>query len=231
MTELPERLPRGPTSDRCRDGTDFGDRGRPRPGDTPVIAVDIPSGIDGLTGAVGGPVMRAALTVTFAALKPGLVLDPGRELVGRVEVADIGLDVSRARSHLVEDVDVAAWVPARRPDAHKWRAAVWVVAGSGGMTGAAHLAARGAQRAGAGMVRLGTPALGHDPMTPVEVVGRPLPPAPWQPDVLADLDRFHALVVDGAAAPTPPPKACGRSRGGDRAGGGRRGGLVARGGR
>jgi hydroxyethylthiazole kinase-like uncharacterized protein yjeF len=195
-TTLPERLPPADLVIDAAYGTGFrGSWPAPDAGDTPVIAVDIPSGIDGLTGAVGGPVMRATATVTFAALKPGLVLVPGRELVGTVEVADIGLDVSRARSHLVEDTDVATWVPARRPDAHKWRAAVWVVAGSTGMTGAAHLAARGAQRAGAGMVRLGTPAVGHDPMTPVEVVGRPLPPAPWHLDVLADLERFHALVV------------------------------------
>lgn len=193
---LPEALPSADLVIDAAYGTGFrGSWPAPDTGDTPVLAVDIPSGVDGLTGAFGGPVLAATMTVTFAALKPGLVLDPGRSLVGQVEVADIGLDVSTARSHLVEDTDVAAWLPTRRADAHKWRAAVWVVAGSTGMTGAAHLAARGAQRAGAGMVRLGTPAVGHDPMTPVEVVGRPLPPAPWHLDVLADLDRFHALVV------------------------------------
>ena len=64
------------------------------------------------------------------------------------------------------------------------------------MTGAAHLAGQGARSVPApGMVRLGTPALGHDPMTPSRSVGRPLPAGAWAPDVLADLDRFHAVVV------------------------------------
>jgi len=111
-TELPEHLPLADLVIDAAYGTGFrGSWPAPDPGDTPVIAVDIPSGIDGLTGAVGGPVMRAAVTVTFAALKPGLVLDPGRELVGRVEVADIpGLVpavVSEGRGRELRRVPVA----------------------------------------------------------------------------------------------------------------------------
>ena len=70
---------------------------RPRRRGLSVLAVDIPSGVDGLTGRAPGDVLAADATVTFAALKPGLVLPPGLELAGEVEVADIGLDVSRAR--------------------------------------------------------------------------------------------------------------------------------------
>ena len=167
----------------------------PDPGDAPVLAVDIPSGVDGATGSVDTSVLAAARTVTFAALKPGLLFPPGRQFAGDVTVADIGLDVSSARSHVVEAADVAAWVPARPLEAHKWRAAVWIIAGSPGMTGAAHLSARAAQRAGAGMVRLSSPGLGADPAAPTEVVGRPLPSARWSQDVLGDSDRFHAVVV------------------------------------
>jgi NAD(P)H-hydrate epimerase len=167
----------------------------PDVGDVPVLAVDIPSGVDGLTGAAGPDVLLAERTVTFAALKPGHLLAPGNVLCGALEVADIGLDVGRARAHLVEAADVAAWIPARPVDAHKWRAAVRIVAGSGGMLGAAHLAAGAAQRAGAGIVHLSSPGVATDPQLPIEVVGRPLPTQGWATDVLGSLDRFHALVI------------------------------------
>jgi ADP-dependent NAD(P)H-hydrate dehydratase / NAD(P)H-hydrate epimerase len=132
----------------------------PDPGDAPVLAVDIPSGVDGRTGQAEGLVLAAERTVTFAALKPGLLLGEGPELAGEVHLADIGLDVSGASTALVEDADVARWLPVRPRETHKWQAAVWVVAGSPGMTGAATLAARGAQRIGAGYVRLSTPGGG-----------------------------------------------------------------------
>ena len=64
--------------------------------DGEVVAVDIPSGVDGLTGSVWGPVVRATRTVTFAARKPGLVFEPGRSLAGEVTVADIGIAVDGA---------------------------------------------------------------------------------------------------------------------------------------
>src|SRR6185369_1432345 len=150
----------------------------------PVLAVDIPSGVDGLTGAVSERVLAAERTVTFAALKPGLLLGRGRELAGEIEVVDIGLDVSTASAWLVTDDDVAAVLPPRSADAHKWKAAVWIAAGSPRMTGAAHLSARGAQRAGAGYVRLGTPGVAHDERAPEEVVGHPLGQTGWAREVL-----------------------------------------------
>ena len=167
----------------------------PEPGPAPVLAVDIPSGVDGHTGEAAGPVLAARHTVTFAALKPGLVLGEGRRLAGEVTVADIGLDVGCSRARLVTDADVTGWLPRAGMESHKWRSAVWVVAGSPGMTGAAVLATRGAQRAGAGYVRLSTPGGQPASAAPVEAVELCLAPDDWADQVLGGLDRFGALVV------------------------------------
>lgn len=168
-----------------------------------VLAVDIPSGVDGLTGAPIGEPLMATRTITFGALKPGLLLEPGATLAGDVEIADIGLDVSGATAHLVTDDDVAAWWPRRRVDAHKWHAATWVIGGSVGMIGAPTLAALGAQRAGAGYVQCSTPgaglsgteSVGAEPSLAVEAVGRYLPAHGWASDVVADGARFSSIVV------------------------------------
>jgi hydroxyethylthiazole kinase-like uncharacterized protein yjeF len=159
----------------------------------PVLAVDIVSGVDGLTGETHGIPRRAVRTVTFAAYKPGLLLEPGRSTCGDVHVVDIGLDVSVARAHVIEAADVARWLPQRPVDAHKWRSAVWVVAGSPGMTGAAHLAAAAALRAGSGYVRLSTPGGGHDPGAPTEVVLVPVDASLLLDP--AEVRRFGALVI------------------------------------
>ena len=171
-------------------------RGR-EPGDDPlVLAVDIPSGVTGLTGEASGRPLSATATVTFAALKPGLLLGDGPALAGDVAVADIGLDVSSASAHLVEGRDLRVWLPARPVNGHKWQTSVWLVAGSAGMTGAAHLAAAASQRAGAGYVRLSSPGVADDPQRPTEAVGVPLPAERWAANVLgSDLDRFGALAV------------------------------------
>src|SRR6478609_545714 len=101
-----------------------------------VLAVDIPSGVDALTGAAPATVLAATRTVTFAALKPGLLFGPGKGLAGDVQVVDIGLDTSRATAHLVTAADVRGWWRPRPADAHKWSRAVRMIAGSRGMTGA-----------------------------------------------------------------------------------------------
>jgi NAD(P)H-hydrate epimerase len=194
--DAPPALPEADLVIDAAYGTGFhGEYRAPATGNAPVLAVDIPSGVSGSTGEVGGRPPQAARTVTFAALKPGLLLEPGRTLAGDVTVADIGLDTSGAAAQLVELEDVARWVPVRDVDAHKWRAALLVVAGSAGMTGAAHLTARAAQRAGAGMVRLGTPGLADDPGRPTEAVGLDLPPDGWGDAVVAVADRFGAVAV------------------------------------
>lgn len=179
-------------------GTGFrGSYHAPVPADpaTPVLAVDIPSGVDGLTGVASGAPLRATRTVTFQAWKPGLLLAAGAEHCGSVCVADIGLDVSGARAHVVDDRAAARWMPARGRDAHKWRAALRLVAGSPGMTGAANLSAAAAMRSGAGYVRLSTPGAGGGQPAPTECVVTGLPADGWASEVLHDLERFGALAV------------------------------------
>lgn len=167
----------------------------PAPSGAPVLAVDIVSGVDAVTGAAGDSVFHAERTVTFQGARPGHVLGRGADLSGEVVIADIGLDASIARAWLVEDHDIGALLPRRPRDTHKWRAAVWVVGGSPGMTGAATLAARAAQRAGAGYVRLSVPGGGVGEGAPIEVVSTVLPGSGWSGEVLDGLDRFKAAVV------------------------------------
>ena len=194
--DQPERLPRSDLVIDAAYGTGFrGDYSAPDPAGAPVLAVDIPSGIDGLTGEAQEGAVRATETITFAALKTGLLLGAGFEHAGRVSVADIGLDVSRSTIGLVEASDVGGWMPARERDSHKWKSAIWMIAGSPGMTGAADMAARAAMRSGAGTVRLGIPGQPPGPRFP-EVVGRWLPEEGWDADVVAgDLDRMKAVVM------------------------------------
>ncbi len=171
------------------------------PAGTPVLAVDIPSGVDGDTGTASGRPLAAAATVTFAALKPGLLQGDGAELSGRIEVADIGLATGPARIALVEDADVTARVPGRPRQTHKWASAVGVVAGSPGMEGAAAFAAGAAARAGAGMVRLAVPggeASGGGTRPgpwPLEAVRIALPAQRWSDDALGALERCRAVVI------------------------------------
>ncbi len=126
----------------------------------PVVAVDIPSGVNGETAAVEGDAVWAGMTVTFGALKPGVVLLPGAERAGVVEVADIGFppDLVKSDLWLMEEADVAAVLPAREPETHKREAGYAViVGGSRPMTGAVCLAAEAAYRAGAGLVTVAVP--------------------------------------------------------------------------
>lgn len=158
-----------------------------------VLAVDVPTGLDGATGAAGPHTLRADRTVTFAAAKPGHVLGAGPDLVGELDIADIGLDVGVPKISIVDADDVAAWLPRRARSDHKWAHAVRIVAGSAGMTGAAHLTAGAAQRTGAGYVALSSPGIDAD--APVEVVDRRVPAFDWADAVLDDLPRYHALVI------------------------------------
>ena len=198
VDECPSRLPEADLVIDAAYGTGFhGMWHPPSIGNAKVLAVDIPSGVNAFTGAVDGPVIPADRTITFQALKPGLLLSPGADLAGDIELADIGLGdrvEAHAHAHLVQQADVAEWLPVRPTNAHKWRSAVRIVAGSVGMTGAAALAARGAVRAGAGMVHLsgvGCLVVG----APVEVVQKPLQGIGWSRALLDSLDRFHALVI------------------------------------
>jgi hydroxyethylthiazole kinase-like uncharacterized protein yjeF len=126
----------------------------------PVVAVDIPSGVDGETGAVRGVAVRADLTVALGALKPGVVFHPGATFAGEVRVADIGIPSDLVRSDLwmLERDDVAGLLSPRAAESHKRASGVvLVVAGSRAMTGAAVLCASAAYGAGAGLVVLAAP--------------------------------------------------------------------------
>jgi NAD(P)H-hydrate epimerase len=163
---------------------------------TPVLAVDVPSGVHGDTGELSGDALAATRTITFAALKPGLLMGDGRRLSGTVSVADIGVPIEHPSIGLIEDADLAR-LPRRARDSHKWASAVAVVAGSPGMEGAAYLCARGAARAGAGMVRLAVPGADRESSGPWpnEAVRVPLAGVGWADDVLAMLERCKALVI------------------------------------
>jgi len=167
-----------------------------------VLAVDVPSGVDGDTGSAAGTLLRADRTVTMAAWKPGLLQSQGRELAGQVEVVDIGVPVGATAIRLVDDGDVTDLLPPRGPQSHKWDSAVAVVAGSPGMEGAAALAAAGASRSGSGMVRLAVPGSEETGAAapavaawPFEAVRVALPLGAWSGDVLTVLERCRALVV------------------------------------
>jgi NAD(P)H-hydrate epimerase len=176
-------------------GTGFhGSYDAPDADGAPVLAVDIPSGVDGLTGAAGGTPLRATATITFAALKPGLLFGDGPSLAGDVEVVDIGLDTSGSRAGVIEPRDAGRWLPHRSRDAHKWQAALYVCAGSPGMTGAAALVTEAAMRAGAGLIRVGSPGA-DDLVLPVEALRDSLPAAGFDGAVLDQLDRYGALVL------------------------------------
>ena len=161
----------------------------------PVLAVDIPSGLNGDTGEAGPGAVHATTTVTFAAWKPGLLLGAGPERAGRVRVADIGLDCSRAAAGLVGSDDVAARLPGRTREWHKWKSAVGVVAGGPGMMGAARLCGRGALRAGAGMVRLGVPGAGPSDLPAAEAVATGLPAEGWAGAAGEWVQRCGAVVI------------------------------------
>jgi NAD(P)H-hydrate epimerase len=190
--------PELPASDLVVDaayGTGFrGSFSPPDPRGAPVLAVDIPSGVRGDTGAVAGDSLRAVLTVTMAALKPGLLLGEGPDRSGLVVVADIGLPVGDPAAHLVEDAD-RAWLPAPPRTTHKWMAAVAVVAGSPGMRGAPLLSTRAAFRSGAGMVRLGSPGVPASEQPAGEAVAVGLPASGWAAAMQPELARCAALVV------------------------------------
>ncbi len=128
-----------------------------------VASVDIPSGIDATTGAVLGAAVRARLTCTFALPKRGLVLHPGVEYAGRLEVIDIsipiGLAAAEPAEYLLDDAMLAGSLAARGPDSHKGTYGHGLIlAGSPGKTGAAAMTAQAAMRSGAGLITLGVPA-------------------------------------------------------------------------
>ena len=159
-----------------------------------VLAVDMPSGVSGLTGEVEGRALQAERTITFGALKSGHLLHPGSEISGKVFVDSIGLDASSARAWLVDSESVAEALPQRPADAHKWKSACWLIGGSPGMAGAVSLMAMGAYRSGSGYVRVSS--IGENPeiKLPLEAVGVSLPEKGWSDRVLEESSRFQSVA-------------------------------------
>jgi NAD(P)H-hydrate epimerase len=130
--------------------------------DAPIVAVDVPSGVDSTTGGAVNAV-AADVTVTMALPKRGHMLHPGRALTGELVVVDIGIPVEVVAAndpgvYFMQAEDIAGALPLRPPDAHKWSCgAVAAVCGSTGLTGAAALTSTSALRAGCGLVTLAVP--------------------------------------------------------------------------
>jgi len=172
----------------------------------PVLAVDVPSGLDGTTGQVTGAAIQATRTVTFFRRKPGHVLMPGRRLCGEVTVADIGIDAGvLAGLAVMTTANAPAGWRARFPipgaESHKYvRGHVVVVSGPPDQTGAARLAARGALRVGAGLITV----VGSGAATAVNAVHltaimvQALAPPRGLAEFLADRRRNAVLIGPGA---------------------------------
>ncbi len=177
----------------------------------PIVAVDLPSGINGNSGAVMGAAVRATRTVTFFRRKPGHVLLPGRLHCGPVAVAQIGIS-----ERVLEAIGPKTFVnvpglwsscfPVPQVDAHKYaRGHTVVVSGGVSSTGAARLAARGALRAGAGLVTIASPrdALAVNAARSLAVMVRPVDGAGELSAMLTD-PRLNAIVLGpggGVGAP------------------------------
>jgi NAD(P)H-hydrate epimerase len=171
----------------------------------PVLAIDVPSGLDGTTGAPTGPVITATRSITFFRRKPGHVLLPGRRLCGDVALADIGIPAEVLRSVAPRTFAngpvlwQAAW-PALRPDAHKYaRGHAVAVSGPAGSTGAIRLGARGALRIGAGLVTVASPRAAF-PVNAAHLTAIMLTPfdvPEGLASVLADIRRNAVLIGPG----------------------------------
>jgi len=168
----------------------------------PVVAVDLPSGINGSSGEVMGTAIKAEQTVTFFRKKPGHLLMPGRAYCGKVSVAPIGISdtvLDRIRPRTFENLP-QLWrdkfsIP--RAQGHKYdRGHAVVVSGPSWSTGAARLAARGALRAGAGLVTIASPrdALAVNAAASLAVMVRPVDGAAELAGFLAD-PRLNALAI------------------------------------
>lgn len=162
-------------------------------GDVPVVAVDTPSGVGVDTGTLGGPHVRATVTVTFGTHKVAHLVEPAARACGAVHLVDIGLDLPPADVTALQADDVAALLPVPEPAAHKYtRGVVGIRAGSAQYTGAAVLCVAGASCGLAGMVR-------YVPATTSGATGGPGPAEDLvraaHPEVVVGEGRVQAWVV------------------------------------
>jgi ADP-dependent NAD(P)H-hydrate dehydratase / NAD(P)H-hydrate epimerase len=172
--------------------------------DAPLVAVDIPSGVSGDTGETFGAV-AATLTVTFFRKKPGHVMLPGRQLCGETVVTDIAIPSSvltQMAPNTFEN-DPRLWLselPSPEADSHKYTRGHALILGGYPMTGAARLAARGAQRAGAGLTTIAVPPLAFPIYATAltSVMVHPLAGEDDLPRLLSD-QRFKAVLIGPGA--------------------------------
>lgn len=159
----------------------------------PVVAVDLPSGVNGDSGEVMGAAPRAEMTVTFVAAKPGHLLLPGRELCGRLEICEIGV---RPVANTTWRNIPSLWrdlLPVPKAEGHKFTRGHLLVAGGSELTGAARLAARAGRRAGAGLATLAVPT-GTVESYQQDAPGTMVRSLTFWPDLLAD-SRVTAAVI------------------------------------
>ena len=177
----------------------------------PVLAVDVPSGLDGTTGLAGGAVVAATRTVTFFRRKPGHLLYPGRRLCGDTIVADIGIPASVLETIKPPTLEnrPGNWahvLPIPAPEAHKYaRGHAVVVSGPAETTGASRLGARGALRAGAGLVTLASPRAAF-PINAAQLTAIMITPfsgSDGLSEVLADHRRNAVLIGPGLGTGAP----------------------------
>jgi NAD(P)H-hydrate epimerase len=172
--------------------------------DVPIVAVDIPSGVDGSTGEIRGAAARADLTVTFFRKKPGHLLLPGRALCGDVVVADIGMPPGILREAVTFENGPALWLdafPWPNSESHKYARGHVLIAGGAVMTGAARLAARAAARVGAGLVTLAAPRAAW-PVYAASLTGTIVVPDEFT-KLLKDERRNAMLIGPGAGIGEP----------------------------
>ena len=179
----------------------------------PVVAVDIPSGLDANTGKPLGTAVRATLTVTFGLPKTGHLISPGIEYVGQLRVIDIGIpgiliEEEKIHTHLLDDAGIRKGLSIpRRPDTHKSDYGhLLVLAGSVGKTGAAAMVCEAALRMGAGLVTLGIPKSLNPimEMKLTEVMTEPLPETPKQTLSLKAFDSILRLCENKKAVVIGP---------------------------
>jgi len=176
----------------------------------PILAVDVPSGLNATSGAIEGECVTARWTCTMALPKRGFFVNPGRSVVGRIHVVDIGvpadaIEAAAVRDNVLTTREAKELLPARDAEGHKGAfGRVLVVAGSVGFTGAAALAAMSALRSGAGLVYLATPSSLNDVLEAklTEVITVPLPETPGRsissdavPALRSMLESVDALAV------------------------------------
>lgn len=180
-----------------------------------IMAVDCPTGLDATTGMPQPDAVQADMTATMHAIKLGMALPHAAPYTGRVRVCEIGIPMQvtakHKPAHQLISPEIMNLAPLPKPDMHKGTAGhVLIIGGSRGLTGAPHLAALGALRAGAGLVTIGCPAdlaeqVKHN--CP-DIMTLPLSSgSEWTAkianDILSDLDRFDSVVIGPGMGRTP----------------------------